>query len=172
MSSSHTWLVCLLFSCFIHWQIFSCHWATAIETKGCQTAVLESGGHVQHLKTSFALHQMLEQLTDDQGETGANRREQIRINYLKRIKKEIDHNKFSVMGTDTSHIIGNARYCFSVDKNGGFHAIRLVKSSGNPLIDRAARAAIFHTSQKIKRPDSTGTAPIMLGVTVKYQYGL
>jgi len=172
MSSAHTWIVCLLFSCFIHWQILGVHWAAAIETKGFQTAVLESGGHVQHLKTSFALHQILEQLTDGQGDTGANRREQIRANYLKRIKKKIDHNKFSGMGTDTSHIIGNARYCFSIDKNGGFNAIRLIKSSGNPLIDRAARAAIFHSSQKIKRPDSMGTTPIRLGVTVKYQYGL
>ncbi len=173
MSSSHTWIVCLLLSCFIHWQILGNHWTPAISgITGLQTGVLESGGHAQHLKASFALHQMLEQITDNHGDTGTNRREQIWADYLKRIKKEIDHNKFSGMGMDTSHLIGNACYCFSIDKNGKFNAIRLVKSSGNPLIDRAAKAAIFHSSQKINRPDSTGTAAITLGVTVKYQYGL
>lgn len=115
---------------------------------------------------------MLEQVTNEQGDTGANRQRQIRANYLKKIKKKIDHNKFSGLGPDTSHIIGNVCYYFSINKNGRFDAVRRVKSSGNPLIDRAARAAICNTSQKVKRPVSTGTAAITLYVTVKYQYGL
>ena len=172
MSSSHAWTVCLLFSCFIHWQVLGIHWATAIGTNTPQTAVLESKGHFQNFETTFALQQMLEQVTNSQGDTGANRQKQIRTNYLKRIRKEINHQKFSGLGPDTSQVIGNACYCFSIDKNGSFGDIRLVKSSGNPLIDMAARQAICNTSQKVKRPDSTGTAAITLGVTVKYQYDL
>jgi protein TonB len=173
MSSAHTWTVCLILSCFLHWQALGAHWASALSgPSGPQTAVLESRGHFQGTKTAFALHQLLEQTTDGQGDGGENRQEQIRANYLKKINDEINHHKFLGLGSDTAHTIGNARYCFFIDKNGRFQNIRLVKSSGNPIIDRAARAAICHTSQKVKRPDSTGTAAIRLWVTVKYQYGL
>lgn len=171
MSPSHTWITCLIFSCFIHCQVLGMHWITAVSrANGVETAVLESGGH-RGLEKSFALHQMLEQVTDT-GDMGADRQEQILSRYLKRIKREINLNKFFGLGPDKSDMIGNTRYSFSIDANGKFVSVCLVKPSGNPLLDRAARVAIDIAGQKVKRPDSTGTAPIPLWVTVKYQYGL
>jgi len=173
MSSSHVQIFCLIFSCFIHWQILGIHWTSAIPTiNGFQTATLESGGHFQGNETSFALQQMLEQISEDQCDSGENRQKHLQACYLKKIKKEINLNKFSGMGIDRSNTIGNVRYFFGVDAKGRFDSIRLVKTSGNPLIDTAARQAICTASQKVKRPSLTGTDTISLYITVKYQYGL
>jgi len=176
MSASHTWIACLIFSCFIHWQVLGLHWMPFMaQADGFETAVLESNDHSPdhsrgHEK-SFALHQMLEQVTDSSGDVGVDRKKQALARYFRNIKKEINLNKFSGLG-DTLQMIGNTRYSFIIDAKGNFFSVSLVKSSGNPLLDKAARAAIDIAGQKVKRPDSTGTTPIPLSVTVKYQYGL
>jgi len=173
MSSSHIQIFCLIFSCFIHWQILGIHWTSAISTTyDFQAATLESGGHFQGNETSFALQQMLEQISEDRCDSGENRQKKVLAHYLKKIKREIALNKFSGMGTDGLNAIGNAQYFFLIDGKGRFNSIRLIKTSGNPLIDNAAQQAIYISSQKIKRPDSIGTDAITLYITVKYQYGL
>lgn len=173
MSASHVRIFCLIFSGFLHWQVLGLNWAPNVSAaKGIQASAIESSGRFQGVQTSFALQQMLEQIDEDQGNSGENRQQHYLDLYVKKIKKEINLNKFSSLGPDKKHLIGNVRYGITIDGNGCFDSIHLVRSSGDPIMDRAARTAICLAGQKVRRPDSTGTAVIHLGITVKYQYGL
>jgi len=99
-------------------------------------------------------------------------RNRIIKSYLEMIKKEIIKRKFSPSESRYYGLIGNATIGFTVTGNGHFAAITILRSSGDPLLDRTAMNAVSETSYKIKRPAAAGRNNIRVNITVKYQYGL
>jgi len=173
MSASHLRVFCLLASCFIHWLVLGFHWAPAVSlTPGLSRIPFESAGAAPADSPGFALQQMADPMSDPRERTGADRQKEILAQYLKQVRTEINRRKFLEAGMDRDQMIGNVAFAFEIDATGFFHAIRLIRSSGSPLMDRSARTAIRLASHKVRRPKSTGTRTLALRVTVKYQYGL
>ncbi|MBI9092675.1 MAG: TonB family protein [Desulfobacterium sp.] len=173
MSSTHRWILCLIFSLVIHSQVLGHNYTPAPpEEQGTIHVALDARGYAVTSENTFALHPALAPLPEEKGKAGADHRQQILNQYLHQVRKEIHHNKFSSVTQSKRAMIGNVKYHFSIDKTGAFTAISLVQSSGDPAMDTAAANAIAVSSHRVKRPRSTGTAPIPLGITIKYQYGL
>ncbi|MCP4115885.1 MAG: TonB family protein [Desulfobacteraceae bacterium] len=173
MSATHRWIVCLIFSLVIHGQVLGHHFAPSpAREQGTIHVTLDNKGYAATSENTFALRPTLAPLTEEKGDAGADQKKQILNSYLKQVKKEIHRNKFSSVTKGRKTMIGNVKYRFSIDQTGGFTAIRLVQSSGDPAMDTAAKQAINVSSHRIKRPQSTGTTPITLEITIKYQYGL
>lgn len=181
MSDTHLKICCLMMSCFIHWIIFGASFSPVVNSYGnLELTPLNISRGTACVKPSFALQQLVEQRTDSDdtdpgGQHGENSRKQILTLYLKQVAEEINRCKFlsADMNEDQmKRLIGNAQYEFSIDAAGKFYGIRMTRSSGNPLIDKASRAAIVLAGQRVKRPEETGTAPISLKLAVKFQYGL
>jgi len=173
MSPSHLRAFCLLTSCFIHWLLLAVSWGPAVPLSlGCPRTSFESEGATAAARPGFSLQQMVDQVTGQKEKAGADRQKQILAQYLKQVKIEINRRKFSQAGMDREQMIGNVAYAFDIDALGVFHDICLIRSSGRPLMDRAAGTAIGLASHKVKRPKATGSRTLTLKVTVKYQYGL
>ncbi len=173
MSSTHRWIVCLIFSLVIHNQVLGHNYTPAPPgEQGTIHVALNARGCAGTSENTFALHPALEPLPEEKGKAGADHRKQILNRYLKQVRKEIHRNKFSPVTQGRGTMIGNVKYRFAIDKTGGFTGISLVQSSGDPAMDTAAGHAIAVSSHRVERPHSTGIAPIALGITIKYQYGL
>jgi TonB family protein len=173
MSSSHRWIVCLIFSLVIHSQVLGHNYTPAPpEEQGAIHASLDAKGCAGTSENTFALHPALAPLPEEKGKAGADNRKQVLNQYLKQVRKEIHRNKFSSVTQGRGTMIGNVKYRFSIDKTGAFTGISLVQSSGDPAMDTAAGHAVAVSSHRVKRPPSTGIGPIALGITIKYQYGL
>lgn len=113
----------------------------------------------------------------DPGQTADNasrplNRQIIIKQFITRVRKKIERNKFYPPGGNYSQIIGNADIGFSIDQRGFFKDIRLLRSSGDTCLDATALRAVAHMSGRVKRPASTGRRPIRAFITLKYQYGL
>lgn len=92
--------------------------------------------------------------------------------YLEMIKKEISSRKFSPPESIYYGLIGNSTVGFTINGNGDFTAVQMVRSSGDPLLDKTAVNAVYNSSGKVKRPAATGRNNFRVNITVKYQYGL
>lgn len=92
--------------------------------------------------------------------------------YLDMIKKEIDKRKFSPPESMYFGLIGNAAIGFTITGNGSFRGITVLRSSGDPLLDKTALNAVADSSGAVKRPLLSGRGELKVCVTVKYQYGL
>lgn len=72
---------------------------------------------------------------------------------------------------DTS-LIGYARIGFDIDDKGRFYNIRVVKSSGDSVLDQSAMQAVALSSMQIKRPAILGKDALSIYLEVRYQYAL
>lgn len=69
-------------------------------------------------------------------------------------------------------LIGIAAFTFVINPDGTFSNVRLIRTSGNPVLDDVARRATLAASGRVKRPKILGTAPIAVENEVRFQYGL
>lgn len=92
--------------------------------------------------------------------------------YLDLLKKEIENRKFSPPESMYYGLIGNAVVVFTITGDGLFTGIGILRSSGNPLLDKTAVNAVEAASGRVKRPAASGKNNVRVNVTVKYQYGL
>ena len=92
--------------------------------------------------------------------------------YLELIKNEIDKRKFSPPESMYYGLIGNVVIEFTITGKGNFNGIRVLRSSGDPLLDKTAVQAVADSSNKVKRPSAIGNNRVRVNVTVKYQHGL
>jgi hypothetical protein len=160
MSSTHRWIVCLIFSLVIHSQVLGHHFAPA--PPGEQGAIhvsLDSREYAGTSENTFALHPALETLQEEKGKAGANHKKQVLKRYLKQARKEIHRNQFSSVTQGRGTMIRNVKYRFSIDKTDGFTTISLVQSSGNHAMDTAAGHAIAVSSHRVKRPGQRAPPP-------------
>jgi TonB family protein len=92
--------------------------------------------------------------------------------YLELIRKEISNRKFSPLESMSYGLLGNAIVGFTITGNGDFIGIKILRSSGDPLLDKTALNAVSASSGKVKRPAASGRDDVRVNVAVKYQYGL
>jgi protein TonB len=119
---------------------------------------------------SLALEQAADSSDDGQNaERAAQRlRRLARRQYFQKVHEAIERRKFQYAG-ELSHLIGNVLYSFRILPNDTFTDIRLKRSSGDPLLDRAAKNAILSASGRVKRPKFIQGQTFTLSVAVKYQ---
>jgi len=115
-------------------------------------------------------------LPDDKPSSGGyyslNNKNKLMNSYLELIRKEISNKKFSPLESMSYGLLGNAIVGFTITGDGDFTGIKILRSSGDPLLDKTALNAVYAASGKVKRPAASGRENVMANVTVKYQYGL
>lgn len=92
--------------------------------------------------------------------------------FIEYLSEVIHANRFEPENMKYANLIGNVMVGFTVESDGSFHAIRVLSSSGDPVLDATAVRAIAALSGRVKRPSWTGTDPISAAVVVKYQHDL
>ena len=70
------------------------------------------------------------------------------------------------------HLIGVALCAFTIEQDGTFRNIMLVKTSGSAELDASALRAVRAASGVVRRPDIIGPDLINVSLQVKYQYSL
>lgn len=174
--SKNLWTACLAGSLFLHFLLLHTGYAPREVTgKGDITIPISFDVQPQTTQSGFALRQSIsEDLAS--GEEGGNspqaRRKRALRRYLIDVRKEIERQKFLGAQECRKTLIGNVRYSLTITADGLFANVHLMRSSGDPRLDRAGITAIKNSSGKVPRPRITGTIPLNTTVTVKYQYGL
>ncbi|MBG0788939.1 MAG: TonB family protein [Desulfovibrionaceae bacterium] len=120
----------------------------------------------------LALEQAVDTGDERKAESAARRlRREARRRYFQRVREAIEDRKFRP-GSDLAGLIGNVLYTFRIRPDDTFSDIRLKRSSGDPVLDRAALDAIRAAGGKVKRPAILRDLRFTMSVTVKYQYSL
>lgn len=100
----------------------------------------------------------------------ADKKRQIYQQYMDDISECLHAHRFIL--PKSRDLIGIASVIIKIDHNGTFNSVRLFKSSGTALLDRAAIEAARVCSGKVKRPKSLGLNPLVVYQEVRYQYKL
>jgi protein TonB len=98
-------------------------------------------------------------------------RRQALAQYLRKVHEAVERRKF-LHGEHLAHLIGNVLYSFRILPDDTFVDIRLKRSSGDPVLDRAARSAILAASGRVKRPEIIQGQTLSLSIAVKYQLNM
>ncbi|NCC05027.1 MAG: hypothetical protein EOM37_13530 [Proteobacteria bacterium] len=109
---------------------------------------------------------------DNEEKNNPDKRRQALRQYVSCVREAIEQRKFQPSRQGLENLIGNARYSVTIAPDGSFNDIRLVRTSGEALLDRTAQLGILAASGVVKRPKIIGNAPLHLSVTVKYQHSL
>ena len=121
---------------------------------------------------TLALEQAVDTGDDRKAESAARRMiRQARRHYFQHIREAIERRKFQ-SGGNLSGLIGNALYSFRILPDDTFTDIRIKRSSGDPVLDRAAENAILAANGKVKRPKILQGQRYNLSVAIKYQYSM
>ncbi|KAB1440266.1 energy transducer TonB family protein [Pseudodesulfovibrio senegalensis] len=165
----------IAFSLFAHFILLEAHWTPSTSPGTGQTVIpisLESPGSPQSDPSSMHSAPTPEQEAG-QGADAFKRKQQAALKrFLKAVRKAIESKKFDSATGISSSMIGNAVCAFTILENDSFAGVRLVRTSGNAKLDRAALTAIRLASGATHRPKIIGTGHIPLTLTVKYQYGM
>lgn len=92
--------------------------------------------------------------------------------YLFCLREEIEKNKYAPSGSRYYGLIGNVAIACSITGAGRFRNVKIIRSSGDALLDRTALKSIEKTDGTYKRPSWTGRKSLRVIYTIKYQYGL
>ncbi len=98
----------------------------------------------------------------------ADKKREIFLRYLEDIGSCVHENRFLMPGSQD--VIGIASYLIRIDGDGMFASVRLRSTSGRKTLDEAGLLAVQSCSNKVKRPPSTGTDPLVVLQEVRYQY--
>jgi protein TonB len=74
--------------------------------------------------------------------------------YLRRLRRLLERSKRYPALARRNGIQGRVRLSFVILPDGTITSIRIVRSSGTPLLDRAARAALGRVSGRLKPPQA------------------
>jgi len=92
--------------------------------------------------------------------------------YLFFLREEIERHKYTPAESKFYGLIGNLKIAFDIGPGGRFSNIRIVRSSGDELLDKTAVRAVHYTDGKYKRPAWSGHKRLRIAFILKYQYGL
>ena len=95
-----------------------------------------------------------------------NQKRRAYLRYLDEVDDAIHARRLDA--GDTS-LIGVALAAFTITKDGTFHDVRIVTSSGRPELDASALRAVHAASGVVRRPAILGTEPMHVSLPVKYQ---
>ena len=90
------------------------------------------------------------------------------LRYLDEVDDAIHARRFS----GARDLIGYAVCAFTIDPDGGFQDVTLIRSSGDRRLDASALNAVRSASGVVSRPAIIGPDPIHGSLQVKYQYAL
>ncbi len=175
MTSSPVLNACVAVSLCAHVLLFQLRW-TSEACSGGEQILIPADFDVAAMPSGDALS--LGQAADptedgDKGEKGqASRQRQALRQFTASVCKAIEQRKFQPSRQGLEDLIGNASYAFTIMADGSFADLRLVRGSGVARLDQTALLAIHAASGVVKRPKITGSAPLHISVTVKYQQSL
>jgi len=100
----------------------------------------------------------------------ADRRRTALGHYLDALSEAVHAHRLAIGAH--GRLIGNATFRVTIDSRGRFARIALVQGSGDPTLDADAFRALRDSDGTVRRPGVLGAAPMVITLTVKYQYGL
>ena len=157
-------------SLFLHFALTLFHGPEA-EEQAIFTAVLEMDDS-STLSRSSVREGMGLQSANPQDREEAEKLDRKRRAYLRYLDEVDDAIHARRLDGGGSHLIGVATCAFTIDKDGSFRDIFLVKTSGTAELDASALRAVRAASSVGRRPDIIGPEPIHVSLQVKYQYSL
>ncbi len=92
--------------------------------------------------------------------------------YVEFVVAEIEKRKFSPPESRYYGLIGNVVLGFVIGPRGRFQDMRLVRSSGDKLLDATALRALAAVDGRVKRPPWAGSRELPVQIVLKYQYRL
>lgn len=98
-----------------------------------------------------------------------NKKRQAWLEYLDGVDAAIHARR---LFTGREDLIGTTLCAFTILPDGHFTNARIIRSSGNPDLDRDALTAIAAASGVVKRPAIIGNERLEISLWIKYQYGL
>lgn len=159
----------LCISFFLHFMLLQAHWTAAPSGTGKGERLSREFSSISPL-FSDTVAIAIESFSDiPSPDNGADAEQRERLAYLGAVSDAVHANRFISPEANRS-LIGLAWFSFSIAADGSFGGIVLTESSGNPVLDRAAEAAVRAASGKVTRPASLGGREIALVMAVKYQY--
>ena len=174
MSPRHLFACCLLLSFFLHCWLLNQKWEIGEQVEGGQIIVpVNFDVAAGQKKNGLVLKQGVVEESQAEGcEEATERLKREAMKYfLAQVQEAIEKRKFRWNG-DLSRTIGNVKFTFRIRPDNTFSDIRMIRSSGDNTLDRAAEHAIATASGKTKRPKIIGDRVIGMTVTVKYQYAM
>ena len=175
MTSRQLLGLCIVISAIAHFWLIQLEWSTEPTTGGEQIVIpMDFDVTVSTPGEALALEQGIEESSEKENcEEAARRLKRLAVKrYLEKIHAAVEHRKFLPGNGNLSGLIGNVRYSFHIQPDDTFSDIRLVRSSGDPRLDRAAGRAIAAASGVTKRPKIIQGQSFTIGMTVKYQYNM
>jgi TonB family protein len=174
MDERHCWVALLLLSCVLHGLVFDLDlFRMSRSTQESAPVSLETVSPQQQTSDALALTaEMLATEANKPNQSAADKRRSLLAQYLHKVRQRIERHKFPPRADNGSDLIGKAKYALTITGEGCFTNVHLVHSSGVARLDKTALLAIRTASGQVKRPPATGSRPLFLQVTVKYQHGL
>jgi TonB family protein len=156
-------------SFFAHFMLLHAPWTSVPDRMG-KTGQLSremmSSSSLFSEEIGIAIEDFVESASPD---GKADKLQEERRLYLEAVSGAIHARRFVSAQADRD-LIGLASFSFTIMPDGSFQGIALARSSGNPLLDRAAEAAVRDASGIVKRPLSLEQEMIDWVAVVKYQY--
>nr|WP_321512789.1 TonB family protein [uncultured Pseudodesulfovibrio sp.] len=175
MTSRQMLGVCIVLSLMVHMLLLQQDWGQEPVVSGEHIVVpLDFDVAVKTQGNALALEQgFVESNPDDSCEDTDKRLRRLALkHYIAQVHEAIDRRKFLPGNGDLSGLIGNALFTFHILPNDSFTDIRLIRSSGDPRLDRAALQAIKAASSMIQRPKILQGQTFTMKTAVKYQYSM
>ncbi len=167
--------LCIAVSLFLHMWALRQDWGTERVAGGEEIVIPADFTIAAETPGGAALALEQAPAPDDdvqRAERAARRlRRQALAQYLRKVHEAVECRKFQA-GGQLSRLIGNVLYSFRILPDDTFADVRLKRSSGDPLLDRAAKNAILAASGRVKRPKIIRGEPLSLSLVVKYQLNM
>jgi TonB family C-terminal domain len=168
------WL-CIAISCCLHLWTLDRDWSTETRDMGGEEFMMPADftmAAATPMAHTLALVQAEAPDDPHNAESAARRKRRLaREQYFQRVRAAVERNKFRY-NADLSGLLGNALYSFRILPDDTFTDIQLRRSSGDPLLDKAALNAIETASGRVKRPRIIGPHPFHLSIAIKYQLSM
>ncbi|MFW5500967.1 MULTISPECIES: TonB family protein [unclassified Maridesulfovibrio] len=172
MTSQQLTCSCIAVSIIVHLWLVNFEWISEPEAGDTQIAIPVNFDvpPIRSADKTALGQQVADSSNEKQAEEQARKLERLaRKCYLVKVREAVEQRKFLPGNGDLSGLIGNVQYSFHIRKDDSFTYIRLIRSSGNPLLDTAAGRAVAAASGVVKRPGILRGQSFNIRITVKYQ---
>jgi len=175
MSRNQILWLCIAISCCLHLWTLDREWSTETHDMAGEEIMIPADFSIAAdtpMAHTLALVQVEAPDDPHTAESAARRTRRLaREQFFQRVRTAVERNKFRY-NADLSGLLGNALYSFRILPDDTFADIHLRRSSGDPLLDKAALNAIETASGRVKRPRIIGTSPFHLSIAIKYQLSM
>lgn len=172
MTDKERLIVALLISLALHYVLLGGLKAPRRETPSDGLLIVNLAR--PNVGVSFAAPMTLEQIEEqpvDPEQDAADRRRAALSRYLDDVYRAI-HDRRMRAASDRSNLVGNVLFSLTIDGDGVFRDISMLRGSGESELDRDAEQAVHAASGAVPRPRLLGRSPLNIRVAVKYQFGL